>query len=181
MRFPRTTIRQLLLLVAALALVFGILAALQRRSVRFRRLASEYSSAKGAVYFNDMENGKDGQELTMEAVYYLSDLSDRYKAAADRPWLPLGADPPEPEGLRAFWKAHAAVKKSYPGLTLDDYTVFISVDDRETQPGQTVWKVRYNSRQDDPSGLNVFVDNSSEWVEMTLRGKGPPLARSDPK
>ena len=181
MRFPRTTIRQLLLLVAALALALGILAALHRRSVRFRQLAGECLSARGAVYFNNTEDGRDGQELTIEAVSYLDDLAYQYKVAADRPWLPLGDTPPEPEGLRAFWKAQAAVKKSYPSLALEDYTVFISVDDRETPPGRTVWKVRYNSRQDDSSGLNVFVDNSDEWVEMGLRGKGPPLARPNPK
>jgi hypothetical protein len=168
-------------LVATLAVVLGILTALRRRSVGFRHLAGEYSSAKSAVYFNDMEDGKDGEQLTIEAVYYHDGLSSKYKAATDHPWLPLEADPPLPEGIRAFWNAHAAVKKAYPGLALDDYTIFIGVDDRETPPGRSVWKVRYNSRRDDPSGLNVFVDSSVESVEMEVRGKRPSLNPLNPR
>jgi hypothetical protein len=63
----------------------------------------------------------------------------------------------------------------------DDFTVFISVDDRETAPGQTVWKVRYNCRRGDPSGLNVFVDNSVELVEIEVRCNGPPLNPPKPR
>jgi hypothetical protein len=49
MRFPRITTRRLLLLAAALAVVFGLLATLQRRRERFRHLASEYLTASKAV------------------------------------------------------------------------------------------------------------------------------------
>ena len=59
MRLPRVTIRRLLLLVAAMALVLGILVALQSRSERFRGRAAEYASAIHTVYFADV-NGKDG-------------------------------------------------------------------------------------------------------------------------
>jgi hypothetical protein len=82
MRFPGTTIRQLLLLVAALALALSILAALHRRSVRFRQFAGECLSARGAVYFNNTEDGRDGQELTIEAVSYPTLHNPLYETAS---------------------------------------------------------------------------------------------------
>jgi hypothetical protein len=65
MRLPRVTIRRLLLLVAAMALVLGILVALQRRSERFRGRAAEYASAIHTVYFADV-NGKEGRRERCE-------------------------------------------------------------------------------------------------------------------
>ena len=78
MRFPRITVRHLLLLVAALAVVFGLLVTLQRRRERFRHLASKYRSASNAVY-------TDGYDVSVQE--YHADLAAKYRDAADR--LPL--------------------------------------------------------------------------------------------
>ncbi len=86
MRLPRVTIRRLLLLVAATAVVLGILVALQRRSERFRQRAAEYASAIHTVYFADV-NGEDGMVLTASGADYHADLSMKYEAAANRPCL----------------------------------------------------------------------------------------------
>jgi hypothetical protein len=165
---PRFTVRRLMVMVAALAIVLGILTALQRRRVRFRHLAAEYFSASKAVY-----TGPD--DLTMEE--YHADLALKYKAAADRPWLPVEADLPPTEGMRAFWIAHAAVKKAYPSVALDDYVAQVSEFDgwqgRDAPEDRTIYAVRYR-RRDGRSGMNVIVDDP---VEIYLHSEGPP---SDP-
>ena len=172
MRFPRVTTRRLLMLVAALAVILGGLTTLQRRRERFRRIAAEYSSASKAVY-----TGPD--DLTMQE--YHADLALKYKAAADRPWLPIEADPPPTDGIRAFWIAHAAVKKAYPGVALDDYVASVSVFDgwqgRDAPEDRTIYAVRYR-RRDNRSGMNVIVDDP---VEIYPHSEGPPPGPSSPR
>jgi hypothetical protein len=166
MRFPRVTIRRLLVLVAVTAAILGILVALQRRSERFRRLAAEYASAIHTVYFADVD-GDDGMVWTAAAADYHGDLSSKYNAAADRPWLPLESDPSPPDRIRAFWSAHEAVKKAYPDLALRDYNVMVTQDD---SGDRTVWAVRYR-RRDNRSGLTVFLRDP---IEIELHSEGPP-------
>ncbi len=114
-------------------------------------------------------------DLTMEE--YHADLALKYKAAANRPWVPVEADLPPTEGIRAFWIAHAAVKKAYPSLALDDYVAQVSVFDgwegRDAPEDRTIYAVRYR-RRDGRSGMNVIVDDP---VEIYLHSEGPP---SDP-
>jgi hypothetical protein len=167
----RFTIRRLMVLVAALAVVLGTLSALQRRGERFRQLADEYRSAVKAVYFADV-GGRDGTDLTAEAWSYHDELAEKYRAAAARPWLPTGADRPLPAGLRAFWEAHAAVKRAYPWVELGDYNAMVTVDDHDVPLEQTVWAVRYR-RRDDRSGMNVFLEDP---VRIELHREGPPPA-----
>jgi hypothetical protein len=166
MRFPRVTISRTLVLVAVTAAIFSILVALQRRSESFRQRATEYASAIHSVYFADV-NGEDGMVLTATAADYHGDLSLKYNAAAIRPWLPLESDPPPPDHIRAFWIAHEAVKKTYPGLALGDYNVMITVDDSQDL---TVWAVRFR-RRDNRSGLTVFLRDP---IEIEVHGDGPP-------
>jgi hypothetical protein len=164
MRLPRVTIKRMLVLVAITSVIFSVLVALQRRSERFRRRAAEYTSAIHSVYFADV-NGEDGMVLTATAADYHGDLSLKYKAAANRPWLPLESDPPPPAHIRAFWIAYEAVMKTYPSLALGDYNVMITLDDSEDV---TVWAVRFR-RRDNRSGLTVFLRDPIE-IEGSQRG-----------
>ncbi len=154
-----------MVLVAALAVILGILSAMHRRRERFRHLATEYFSASKAVYTGPDDSMMEG---------YHADLASKYKAAADRPWLPVEADLPPTDGIRAFWIAHAAVKKAYPGISLDEYVAQVSVFDgwegRDAPEGRTIYAVRYR-RRDNHSGMNVIVDDP---VEIYLHSDGPP-------
>lgn len=160
-RFPWFTTRRLLLVVAVLAAVFGLLATLQRRRERFRRLASEYLSASKAVY-------TDGYDVSMQG--YHADLAAKYRAAAERPWLPVEADEAPTDGVRAFWVAHEAVKQAYPGVSLDDYVAQVILDEPDEPNGPNVWAVRYR-RLDNRSGMNVFVRHR---VEIELHESDRP-------
>jgi hypothetical protein len=166
MRFPRVTIRRMLMLVAITSVIFSIQVALQRRSERFRRRAAEYAAAIHRVYFANV-NGMDGGGMTASAADYHDDLSLKYTAAANRPWLPLESDPPLPDHIQAFWTAHESVKNTYPGLALGDYNVMITVDDSDDV---TVWAVRFR-RRDNRSGLTVFLRDP---IEIEVHSEGPP-------
>jgi hypothetical protein len=163
----------MLLLVAALAVILGILVGLERRSERFRRRAALYAAAIHSLYYADV-NGEDGVIWTTSAADYHGDLSLKYTVAASRPWLPLEPDPPPPDPIRAFWLAHEAVKKAYPKLTLEDYNVMVTVDDSEDE---AVWAVRYR-RRDNRSGMNVYLRNP---IAIELHSEGPPLSPRNPK
>ena len=128
MRLPRISTRRLLILVAGLAVVFGLLVALQRRRERLLRLAAEYASAINAVYSGDSREHQD-------MLYYHDGLASKYQAAAFRPWLPVWADPPSTEAVRAFWIGHAAVKNAYPGVALQDYVAQVTVFHRVARSG----------------------------------------------
>jgi hypothetical protein len=172
MKLPRVTIQRLMVMVTAFALILGLLTALQRRRERFLHLSAEYTSASRAVYTGS-------NDLTMEG--YHADLATKYKAAAERPWMPVDADEPLTDGIRAFWIAHAAVNKAYPGLSLDDYVAEVSVFDgwqgREAPKDRTIYAVRYR-RRDNRSGMNVIVDDP---VEIYPHSGGPPIVPDKPK
>jgi hypothetical protein len=168
MRLPGMTARRWMIAVAALAVVFGLLATLQRRRERFRHLASEYLSASRAVY-------TDGYDVSMQG--YHADLAAKYRAAAERPWLPVEADEAPTDGLRAFWVAHEAVKQAYPGVSLDDYVAQVILDEPDEPDGPRIWAVRYR-RLDDRSGMNVFV---RDRVEIELHEPDRPPDPPKPK
>jgi hypothetical protein len=136
-------------------------ATLQRRRERFRRLASEFLSASKAVY------ERDGYPWMRE---YHADLAAKYRAAAERPWLPVEADETPIDGFRAFWIAHEAVKQAYPGVSLDDYVTEVILDEPDEPNGPKIWAVRYR-RRDDRSGMNVFV---RDRVEIELHEPDRP-------
>lgn len=168
MWFPRMTTRRWMAAVVVLAVIFGLLATLQRRRERFRRLASEYLSASKAVY-------TDGYDVSMQG--YHADLAAKYRAAAECPWLPVEADPPLSDGLRAFWVAHEAVKRAYPGVSLDDYVAQVILDVPDEPNGPKIWAVRYR-RCDNRSGMNVFV---RDRVEIELHEPDRPPDPPKPK
>jgi hypothetical protein len=165
MRFPRMTIRRLLALVAVLAVVLGLLATLQRRRERFRRLADEYQSAVHAVYIGP-------SDPYLEIPNYHSDLAERCRRVAARPWMPFEDDLVPPRGVREFWIAHEAVKRAYPGVDLRDYVAQIVADEPDLgdPPGTIVWAVRYR-RRDNRSGMNVYVEDP---VRIEIHNNGPP-------
>jgi hypothetical protein len=171
MKLPRVTTQRLMVMVTAFAPILGLLTALQRRRERFRQLSAEYTSASRAVYTGS-------GDLTMES--YRADLATKYKAAAERPWMPVDDEPPT-DGIRAFWIAHAAVNKTYPGLSLDDYVAQVSVFDgwqgREAPKDRTIYAVRYR-RRDNRSGMNVIVDDP---VEIYPHSEGPPVVPAKSK
>ena len=170
MQRPQLTTRRLLALVAALALIFGLVAGLRRE--RFRSQSAEYASAYKAVY-------KGGSDFTMEG--YHAALAAKYKAAANRPWLPVEADPEPLKGVKDFWLAHAAVTKAYPGVKLDDYIAqvsgFTGWQGHEAPEGRTTYAIRYR-RRDGRSGMNVIV---ADPVEIPLHSDGPPPAPPGPR
>jgi hypothetical protein len=174
MQFPRLSTRRMLVLVAALAVVLGVLAALQRRRERFLRLSAEYQSAIHAVYIGE-------SDPYLEIPNYHGFLAEKYRRAADRPWLPLEADLPPPRGVREFWIAHEAVKKAYPGVALQDYVAQIVADEPDPgdPPGTIDWAVRYR-RRDQRSGMNVFVEDPVR-IELHEEGRppDPPVPRNN--
>ena len=170
MGLPRVTIRRLLVLIAGSAVVLGIVVGLKRRSEHFRKLAAECASAIHSVYFADL-NGLDGASWTASVAGYHADLSAKYTAAAKRPWLPLEEEPPAPDPVRAFWRAHEAVKKAYPDLVLADYNVYVTVDDSDDEP---VWAVRYR-RRDNRSGLTVYLRDP---IAIELHSEGAPVGNA---
>jgi hypothetical protein len=173
MRFPRFTVRWLLLLVAVLGVVLGANVTLERRRENFRRRAAEYSAAVRSLYFADFQ-GDDGADWTALVAGEHADLAAKYKAAAKRPWALLESDEPQSDRVRAFWRAHEAVKKAYPGLSLGDYNVMVTQDDSDDQP---IWAVRYR-RRDHRSGLTVYLRDP---IAIELHSEGPPQGSTEAK
>ncbi len=114
-------------------------------------------------------NGLDGvrSRLSCRPLYEI-------RGRCQSPWLSLEPEPPPPDYIRAFWFAHAAVKKAYPGLGLGDYNVMVTVDDSEDQ---AVWAIRYR-RRDNRSGLTVFLRDP---IEIEVHSEGPSTGPSNPK
>lgn len=108
MRSPRFGIRSLMIAVAVVALMFGILAGLQRGASGFREVAAFHRSypikawgSAGGPYDDDVYwYDQAGNPLTgteLRRARWHAHLANKYEVAADRPWLPVRRDPPEPE------------------------------------------------------------------------------------
>lgn len=137
MRLPivRFRIRVLLVGVAVVALILGTFVALRRRASDFRQRANAHvvvskwlaHQAWLEVKWPPMPGGLENQERRrswyIEASQYHDDLARKYASAADRPWLPIMADPPVPSGnpgiepggeFKLFPEIEASVLKSMP-------------------------------------------------------------------
>jgi hypothetical protein len=94
MRLPRRVyrMRSLLILVALLAVAWGVIRWMERRASDFRRLALDYrdSAKMGEIAF-----AVGNQHFGPFAVYQRK-LQRKYEYAAAHPWLPVRPDPPPP-------------------------------------------------------------------------------------
>src|SRR5688500_6936252 len=119
MRFPRLTIRRLMLAVAGLAVLFGFAAWMIRmteRSNRFTRLANRHAQdlhrqggnvdrdtvltvphEKAGMSEADIVDFHVGIERAVQLLDYHATLKANYERLAFSPWVSAEADPPEPE------------------------------------------------------------------------------------
>jgi hypothetical protein len=89
MKFPRFTTRHLLSLIALADLALGFTAWMERRAVAFRALADFHAERSRQVSYACRINSK--------LLEYHEALAGKYKTAAERPWMPVEPDAPEPE------------------------------------------------------------------------------------
>ena len=88
----RFTVRRLMVAVAIIGVALGTLA---ERHARFRRLAA-YHAARGGGLVNGLPRSDEAiWRLDLDAWH--ARLAEKYQRAANRPWEPLGPDPPRPE------------------------------------------------------------------------------------
>jgi hypothetical protein len=94
MKLPglRFTVRRLMVVVAIVAIVFGVAELMKRRSMAFRLKAASHQ--RGLVIIGSHRYYSDASPAVAE---YHMKLVEKYEHAARYPWLPVEADPPEPE------------------------------------------------------------------------------------
>jgi hypothetical protein len=98
MRVPRFRIRTLMIAVAAVAVFVAFGVTLHRRSTRFRQLADFHVRAASRIEeeLAVQSVGQVNAAATLDVVHWHDSLYFKYTRAANRPWLPVAADPPEP-------------------------------------------------------------------------------------
>ena len=91
---PRLTVRRLMILVAVSGLMMGGASLLLR--VKFAR---DWAAYHQAATVRESIKWTSPEELARrkEIVSHHRERERYWRAAADRPWLPFEADPPEPE------------------------------------------------------------------------------------
>lgn len=103
----RLTVRRMMILVAAAGVLLATGVELRRRRARFRRLAVDYRLESRFHNMSELHLRLDrpsglspSEKRTVEAHFRLSHhflcLGEKYWEAAQRPWLPVGLDPPAP-------------------------------------------------------------------------------------
>lgn len=114
---PRLSVRAMMCLVLVVGLVPGLAVLVKRRAEGFRNLATYHwrmefqlrheALGVGAIIashhpgldLDDMARRSGPQSvIAYNASKYHGFLSDKYTEAAKRPWLPVQADPPTPDG-----------------------------------------------------------------------------------
>lgn len=95
MRLSTFRVRTLMITVAALAAVLAIGTGLQRRKARFERLFSYHRGLAGPTVVRSFDPGTRTFKTARGRWHW--DLSMKYADAAQRPWLPVPHDPPEPK------------------------------------------------------------------------------------
>jgi hypothetical protein len=100
MKFPRLTIRRLMVTVAIVGIVLGPLVYLGRRSSRFKQMswAHERAMSDGATEAAKLKRRGDPQsKLAYARADFHQAMWLKYFHAARSPWLPVEPDPPEPK------------------------------------------------------------------------------------
>ena len=85
MKLPRLTTRQLLILITVAGIAFATIAWMQRRAMTFHGLADFHAERARQVSYACRINSK--------LLEYHEALARKYKTAAERPWMPVVADP----------------------------------------------------------------------------------------
>jgi hypothetical protein len=104
-RFVRFTLRQLMTVVAVLAITLGVAIELTRRRMRYLELAAYHRSQivaptqhvdrnRRVVLWIDRDGGTLAQRPRLD--YWHEELGAKYQDAASRPWYPVEPDPPAP-------------------------------------------------------------------------------------
>lgn len=90
MRLPRVrfTMRLMMIVVAILANVLGLLGWLDRRARQFRDRRDFHRARWSAI--------DEGFEVEAAPAAYHRAMAEKYRRAAECPWLPVEPDPPEP-------------------------------------------------------------------------------------
>lgn len=120
MRLPRVrvTVRRVVVAVVLVALPLGLIAAVQYREARFRRLAAYHLQCQDVLYdelgyyeCNSFQREDETLEEALDRVHaargpevhrafraslYHSRLYEKYVRAAASPWRPVAPDPPPP-------------------------------------------------------------------------------------
>ena len=100
---PRLTVRCLMIVVAVVAVIMGAGVGLKRRRDRFLALANEHwnRSFFGVSCVADTAEGRELMRQIFDqktpSMRFHSEMMEKYRGAAKRPWLPVLPDPPEPE------------------------------------------------------------------------------------
>lgn len=101
----RFTIRQLLLLVAAVAGALGLLVWCEVRRARFQRISAYHESriyvkvvgGVGLGYLNRTQQAVPYSEISSTRQQWHREMKEKYRLAAINFWLPLDPDPAPPQ------------------------------------------------------------------------------------
>jgi len=119
--------------VGVLGLMMGLALGIQRRGESFRKLAAYHEESAYLIFERAgmpgfCNNGQSQSETEIEQAYarhglqvwqnyqaakYHNLMADKYELAADRPWLPVGADTPPPGAYRTFEEAAERLDKFF--------------------------------------------------------------------
>ncbi len=100
----RFTIRLMMIVVAGAGVVLGASVELHRRHDRFLRLAEHHEASCSITracgktrYSATNALGEDVRRWSRRRIEWHSTLAEKYRLAANLPWMPVEADPPEPK------------------------------------------------------------------------------------
>jgi hypothetical protein len=90
MRVPRIrfTVRRMMVAVAIMAVLLGLFGWMDRRAGLFRERRDFHRVHWSAI--------DEGFEVEAPPAAYHRAMAEKYRIAAERPWLPVAPDPPEP-------------------------------------------------------------------------------------
>lgn len=96
MRLPqvRFTVRQMMFVVAIVALAMGCVSWCSSRAARFDDLANQHYRASMKTV--GIEPDTCNAFSTPRSIYH-EEMAKKYAYAYRKPWLPVAPDPPEPE------------------------------------------------------------------------------------